>query len=85
MKEESLDEPPFVKPLICSPQLLLQAMQAMRLLAQQLTDQQAQQHLISLSNQIEEAYNLFMLVHEPEPDCECLPENAKDFQIQAHA
>ena len=85
MKEESSDEPPGTPPRICGSLMLLQAMQAMRLLAQQLTDQQAQQDLISLSNQIEEAYNLFMLVHEPEPDCKCLPENAKDLQAHAHA
>lgn len=85
MKEEPSDEPPGTAPRICGSLMLLQARQAMRLLAQQLVDQRAQQRLISLSNQIEEAYNLFMLVHEPEPDCECLPENARDFQVQAHA
>lgn len=85
MKEESSDEPPEPRPRICIPELLLLSLKALQELAQQLADQQAQQDLIALSNQLEKAYHLFMLVHEPEPDCECLPENAKDFQVQAHA
>lgn len=84
MKEESSDEPPTIRPLICIPVLAKEAAQKLEYLSTQIGDIQTQESLLELSSRLDQVYQLFMVIHEPEPDCDCLPENAKGFQVQAH-
>lgn len=71
MKEESSDEPPNW-PRICIPALVKETAQKLEYLSTQIGDIQTQESLLELSSRLDQVYQLFMVIHEPEPDCECI-------------